>query len=48
MPAILALTPQHFNLPKKGEKLKEPKVELPKKLGEEYRIVRKKTETEQE
>ena len=33
-PAILSLTPNHFNLPKKGEKLKEPKVELPKRLGE--------------
>lgn len=42
-PALLTLTPEHYHLPKKGEKLKEPKVELPKKLGEEYRILEKKT-----
>jgi hypothetical protein len=40
-PAVLSLTPNHFNLPKKGEKIKEPKVELPKKLGEEHRIKEK-------
>jgi hypothetical protein len=45
-PAILTVTPNHFNLPKKGEKLKEPKVELPKKLGEEHRIRGQKQEEE--
>ena len=35
---ILSITPNHFNLPKKGEKIKPPQFELPKKLGEEYRI----------
>jgi hypothetical protein len=44
----LSLTPLHYNLPKKGEKLKEPKVEVPKKLGEEYRIIPKKTEAVKE
>ncbi len=33
-PAILNLTANHFNLPKKGEKLKAPGIELPKRLGE--------------
>lgn len=47
-PAVLTLTPDHFNLPKKGDKFKEPKVELPKRLGEEYRILEKKTEAIQE
>lgn len=47
-PAILCLTPQHYSIPKKGEQLKEPKVELPKKLEEQYRILRKKTEAVKE
>ena len=33
-PAILAITPKHFDLPKKNEKLKEPKIDLPKRLPE--------------
>jgi hypothetical protein len=37
-PAILSVGPQHFSIPKKGEKIKEPKVELPNKLGEEHRV----------
>jgi len=32
--AILTLTPKHFDLPKKNDKVKDPKIELPKKLGE--------------
>jgi len=41
----LNLTPLHYNLPKKGEKLKAPQVELPKRQKEEHRIMRKRTET---
>lgn len=33
-PAILSVTANHFSVPKKGEKLKEAKVDLPKWLGE--------------
>ena len=41
------MTPQHFEPQKKGEKLKEPKIELPKRLGEEYRILEKRTEAKE-
>ena len=33
-PMILSVTPNHFNLPKKGEKIKPTQFELPKKLGQ--------------
>jgi len=31
-PMLLSVGPQHYVIPKKGEKIKEARVEMPKKL----------------